>query len=255
MNKSLIFISHIQEEKELAVALKDLIEKNFLGMIDVFVSSDDKCLSLGQKWLDSITHSLKSCSIEIILCSPKSVSKPWINFEAGSGWIRDIPVIPLCHSGMEPTKLPPPLNLLQATKASEISGLKLILPVLADAIGSDTPVVDFSNFIQKVKEFEKVYTFWDECNEKFSKLNSINSEIINGLKNGSTIKIELTESEMRFVESLMQFFTPNNILQFKGGVGDIKWKTSGVFYDCEIIPMLDLFKIIKDPHFRIQEYI
>ena len=159
MEKSIVFISHIVPEKEIAIAFKELIEKSFLGLIDVFVSSDEHSISLGQKWLDNITNSLKQCVVEIVLCSPKSVLRPWINFEAGAGWIRDIPVIPLCHSGMIPSKLPTPLNLLQAATANEVSSLKLIFPVLSQALGSQTPNIEFSNFVVKVKYFELKYTF------------------------------------------------------------------------------------------------
>lgn len=109
--KTLVFISHITPEKEVAIAFKELIEESFLNMIEVFVSSDGESINMGQRWLESITVALKKCSIEIVLCSPQSVQRPWINFEAGAAWIRDIPVIPLCHSGMEPSKLPVPLNL------------------------------------------------------------------------------------------------------------------------------------------------
>lgn len=164
VKKPIVFISHITEEKELAYELKKLIEFNFLGMLDVFVSSDEASISAGSKWLNDITVSLKNCSSEIILCSPESVKRPWINFEAGAGWIRDIPVIPLCHSGMEPSLLPIPLNMLQAARISEISSLKLIFPVLAESIGSKTPNIDLTNFISSTKEFEDKYTFWNKCN-------------------------------------------------------------------------------------------
>jgi TIR domain len=158
-SKPLVFISHITEEKEIAVAFKELIESSFLGMLDVFVSSDEDSIRMGQKWLDRISNGLKTCTVEIVLCSPKSILRPWINFEAGAGWVRDIPVIPLCHSGIEPAKLPMPLNLLQAAKANEVSSLKLIFPVLAEAIGAKTPNIDFSDFVAKVDEFEVRYTF------------------------------------------------------------------------------------------------
>ena len=136
MEKPIVFISHITEEKEMALELKQLIEESFLGMLSVFVSSDENSISSGSRWLDNITSALGSCAIELILCSPKSVKRPWINFEAGAGWVREIPVIPLCHSGMEPSSLPVPLNLLQAAKISEMPNLKLIFPVLASAIGA-----------------------------------------------------------------------------------------------------------------------
>ncbi len=40
MTKSLVFISHIGDEAEIATEFKTLIEDHFLGLIDVFVSSD-----------------------------------------------------------------------------------------------------------------------------------------------------------------------------------------------------------------------
>ncbi len=251
MNKSLIFLSHIEEEKDIAIAFKDLIESNFLGMVEVFAFSDDRSIPLGQKWLDDITEALKKCSIEIILCSPSSVLKPWIHFEAGVGWMRDIPVIPLCHSGMEPSKLPIPLNLLQATVVSEVSGLKSIFSVLASVIGSKVPKVDFADFITKVKEFEQVYTFWDKCNENFSLLKSIEPKIIDALKMNKTIKIELNEIEIQKFKSMTPFFTSNNIFQLKNTGDIISIKTNGTYYDYEIVPMSNLQKILSDPHLKI----
>jgi hypothetical protein len=154
MLKPLVFISHITEEKEIAQALKRLVESTFLNMIEVFVSSDPTSIKLGRKWLDEITHALKNCAVEIILASPESVKRPWINFEGGSGWVRDIPVIPLCHSGMIPSKLPAPLGTFQAATATEEAELKLIFPVLAEAVVCTLPQIDFSEFVSVVKEFE-----------------------------------------------------------------------------------------------------
>lgn len=161
MTKPIVFISHITEEKELAINLKELIEERFLGMIEVFVSSDENSISVGSKWLDNISDSLKVCVIELILCSPASVKRPWINFEAGAGWVRGIPVIPLCHSGMTPSNLPVPLNMLQAIQLNEVSGLKLMFPVLANAINARTPEIDLNNFIDLVIKFERRYTVGD----------------------------------------------------------------------------------------------
>lgn len=100
MEKSSVFISHIGDEATIAREFKSLIEENFLGMIEVFVSSDGSSVKMGEKWLNDISDALERCAVEIVICSPISVRRPWINFEAGAGWVRGIPVIPLCHSGM-----------------------------------------------------------------------------------------------------------------------------------------------------------
>jgi len=49
MKKPLVFISHITPEQELAHSLRDLIQSTFMGMIDVFVSSDPDSIAMGGK--------------------------------------------------------------------------------------------------------------------------------------------------------------------------------------------------------------
>lgn len=249
MPKPIVFISHITPEKEIAIAFKDLIEASFLDMIEVFVSSDEQSIGMGQRWLDNITSALKTCKVEIILCSPQSIQRPWINFEAGAGWIRNISVIPLCHSGMEPSKLPLPLNLLQAATAGHASSLNLIFPVLAQAIGSATPRVDFTDFIAKVTDFERRYTFWDACNGAFSKLKAFNAQIIPALRTGKRIKLDLTETTIEKFGHFMPFLTQNNILRFQRE-GDTIVSTDGTFYSCSLNPMAKLAEILSDTNFQ-----
>lgn len=250
--KKIVFISHITEEKDLAIFVKEFIEEAFLGLIEVFISSDEHSISLGQRWLDNITDALKNCSIEIILCSPVSIKRPWINFEAGAGWIREIPVIPLCHSGIEPSQLPLPLNLLQAAKINELASLKLLLPVLAQAIGSKLPNYDFSEFISKAESFEKEYTFWDNCNKIFKDINNYNNQIIPALRSRKGVTIDLTDIDIRFFESLMPFLRKNNLLEFKR-IGGVRIISSGTFYNCNIIPLPNLSNIFNDAKFKYQE--
>ncbi len=249
MDKPLVFISHITQEKEVAIAFKELIEQSFLGMLEVFVSSDEDSIQMGQKWLNQISDGLKKCSIEIVLCSPKSITRPWINFEAGAGWVRDIPVIPLCHSGIEPSKLPMPLNLLQAAKANEISSLKLIFPVLASAINAKVPNVDFSKFIEIVNQFEARYTFWDECNQCFNEINSFDNRFITTLKKTNLINLELTETEINLIEKSIEFLRKNNILILVR-TGTVSFGGAGVRHSCILKPLSEFSKIIINENFK-----
>lgn len=247
--KPLLFISHITEEKDLAIAFKDLVEDNFLGLLEVFVSSDEGSIAMGQKWLNDITEGLQKCAVEIIICSPKSIQRPWINFEAGAGWIRDIPVIPICHSGIEPSQLPMPLNLLQAAKANEISSLKLVFPVLATALGAKCPNIDFSDFVESVKEFEAKYTFWDSCNHIFMQLNQLPFNIIETLRSGSEVALDLTETDINVMNHLFSFLTHHNIAQLSR-TGAATLGGSGTFYQCKIIPMNKISDLWDDKHFE-----
>lgn len=160
--KKKVFISHIHDEKEIAIAFKTLITKAFLNMIDTFVSSDGESIQMGSEWLKEIDTALTDCVLEVILASPKSVKRPWINFKAGAGWIRKIPVVPLCHGGTQ-GNLPSPMSALQSADATDASHLELIFVRLAKALGADTPEVDFSDFVAKVKAYEQQSTFWDYC--------------------------------------------------------------------------------------------
>lgn len=117
--KPKIFISHITEEAEIAGFFKNEIEIRFLGMVEVFVSTDAESLSLGRNWLSDITEALREYAAMLVFCSPYSIGRPWINFECGAGWARAIEIAPICHSGTRPVDLPLPISLLQGIEASD----------------------------------------------------------------------------------------------------------------------------------------
>ena len=136
MTKPVVFVSHISPEAKLAEILTSQISQDFLGLFDLFVMSDDISISLGSKWINVVSDALKNAQVMLIICSRQSIKRPWINFEAGAGWIKDIPVVPVCHTGMTPEDLPIPLNLLQAISASDIRGLERLYGLLANQLVS-----------------------------------------------------------------------------------------------------------------------
>ncbi len=109
-----IFLSHVSNEAPLAVVLKKWIEACFIGKFEIFVSSDIKVLPAGNQWLKSLEKAIDSAEALIVLCSPYSVTKPWVMFESGGAWVKKIPVIPICHSGQAKNTLPFPLAFFQA---------------------------------------------------------------------------------------------------------------------------------------------
>jgi hypothetical protein len=154
MNKPTIFISHIAEEKEIAITLKNFITNKFLSFVNVFVSSDEESIQLGNDWLSIIKHSMLESSITIVICSPISIFRPWINFEAGAGWMKDNPVIPFCHSGLIPGNLPLPLKSFQGGQLNQEEDLKKLFKIIANKIDSDIPEIEDSDFISSVMAFE-----------------------------------------------------------------------------------------------------
>jgi len=129
----LAFISHVSEEKEIAEALKKHLEQDFEGL-EVFVSTVS--IGAGQEWVEELKKALGEAQVEIVLCSPESVTQPWLNFEAGAAWIREnIQMIPVCHLGSTPKKLPEPLRSLQGVVATDPKGLRKLYDSVAKARG------------------------------------------------------------------------------------------------------------------------
>ena len=109
-----VFISHINEEARIASALKKHIESAFSGQCKVFISSDPHDVPAGTKWLERISQAIEQAKVLVVLCSPASLRRPWINFEMGCGWEKKVPIIPLCHSGQKKGELPAPISEFQA---------------------------------------------------------------------------------------------------------------------------------------------
>ena len=134
---AVIFISHINEEAKIAIALKGWIESSLIGQCDVFVSSDQDDIPAGSKWLDKINNALEEATVLIVLCSQNSLSRPWINFETGCGWIKGVPILPICHSGQRKASLPPPISMFQAVDVQESDFVDSFLSGLAKLLGFD----------------------------------------------------------------------------------------------------------------------
>ncbi len=138
-----IFISHIYEEAALAIVLKDWIESTFLGNCIVFVSSDANSLPAGTRWLEHMDAALQAANVMVVLCSSQSVQRPWVNFETGCAWARDIPVIPVCHTGLAKGNLPRPLAEFQGIDATDDGFPAAFLSALAQHLGiSKLPRLD-----------------------------------------------------------------------------------------------------------------
>jgi hypothetical protein len=125
-----VFISHISEEAPLAHLLKSWIEATFPGQVSVFVSSDLVSIQAGDEWYDKIMEALGTTSVFIVVCSPISLERPWVNFETGVAAYRDVRIIPVCHRGMVPGKLPQPLHRFQGIDISHATmPIQLMTPI------------------------------------------------------------------------------------------------------------------------------
>jgi len=165
MSKSKVFLSHTHSEQELATKIKDeLLDPHLLGALDIFVSSDSTTNLPGTSWLHNIEDSLTMANVILILASPSSIQKPWINIEAGAGWIRylqardhggtPVYVMPLCHSGLSPGELPLPWSTFNAVELRTQGGLHNILDTCARAAGlGRSPKPDLSELLENIRSY------------------------------------------------------------------------------------------------------
>lgn len=158
MQKFNVFLSHITVESRLADLIKRHLVRDFIGLVEVFESSDRLSIPAGAKWLTEVMEGLQRANLHLILCSQDATSRPWIQFEAGAAHLRQIPIVPLCHGGLTCAQLPVPLSEYEGIQASEPEGLVALYRAIATALGSSVPEIDFQGFAGEVDAFEAEYT-------------------------------------------------------------------------------------------------
>jgi hypothetical protein len=147
-----VFISHITEEAPIALVFKDWIESTFAGQCEVFVSSDLSNLPAGSRWLEEIDDALNSSVAFLVLCSPISLYRPWVNFETGCGWIKRVPIIPICHSGQKKNGLPAPISMFQGLEIDSPKFVSNFFASLAKHLGiSKLPRINQQEMYQEIR--------------------------------------------------------------------------------------------------------
>src|SRR5215469_3045046 len=152
-----VFLSHLNLEKELAEILQQAIKRDFIGLVDFFVSSDTTSIPVGEKWLDRLIDQMGTADIDLVLCSPEAVKRPWINFETGAARLRRIPIIPICHSGLTPRQLPVPLSEFESVIASAHDDLLKLYGRIASLLSSSVPSSSLNDLVRDITAFEAVY--------------------------------------------------------------------------------------------------
>jgi hypothetical protein len=154
--KPTIFVSHINDEAEVAIWIKKTISKLLLGGVQFFVSSDGTAIIGGDRWLNKIEDGLHNANIVLVLCSSRSVMRPWVNFEAGGAWIAGKRVVPICHAGMHPSTLPEPLRSLQGYDLIKAKDFQALVSLLASEAGLNKPDFDSTAVLSDIPAMAKI---------------------------------------------------------------------------------------------------
>ena len=96
-----VFLSFIHEEEITAVFIRGFIHGALSHAIDSFMSSDQTMIYAGEDWMKRIFDELEQATVLLSILSPVSITRPWINFEAGAAWMNKKVVIPVCFGGLK----------------------------------------------------------------------------------------------------------------------------------------------------------
>jgi hypothetical protein len=140
-----IFISHMSEEKELAKILKKYIKKYFDNRITVFFSSDPTSIPLAQDWVAAVPAEIEKSLVILVICSPDSYNRPWINFEVGCAKMKKCEIIPICHSGLKKEGLDMNLRILQATDIGDPTFEKSLLYSIGKCFGLPVNLFEYKD--------------------------------------------------------------------------------------------------------------
>jgi hypothetical protein len=232
MEKKTIFLSHISEEGALGTIFKDRLEKDFLSLIDVFVSSDARSIPPGDAWLKAVDTNLEGAAALIVLASPESIARPWITFEAGAGWAKRVPTMIVCHSGITPGGLPLPLGQLQAFQANDIKRMEAMYQVVAKVLGSAVPEPDFTKFIASITDFERSHTEERDVRSALREIHAADPKVLRSFRQvavGQPTRIgNFPESLVRKTETALNQLMNRGFLNWSYGVTGLAFAgTSG----------------------------
>ena len=157
MPKLEVFLSHRTTEARFADLIKERLEEDFFGIINLYYSNDITSVPVGSNWDENLLEGLRRAAVMLALCSKHSIKLPWINFEVGGAATRGVEIIPLCHSGITPDLLPAPLTMKQGVTLTSAKSLERWYFKLSALIGCRVPDVDYEALAARFTELEKIY--------------------------------------------------------------------------------------------------
>jgi hypothetical protein len=104
-----IFISHAVANRSIARFLADTLEAAREG-VTTFVASRPGDIRADEDWLRGIERALQEADTYIILLTPESVLRPWVNFESGAAWFFRRPLVFVRIQALSRDDIPLPIR-------------------------------------------------------------------------------------------------------------------------------------------------
>ena len=182
MGKPILFISHITEERDFALALKDVFKDIYGEQLSVFVSSSKTNIDLGDNWIEKVNYNLENMSMMIVLCSKESYKRNWINYEAGVGIGKNILVIPVIYGNLTIKELGLPLNQWEILKFEDSIFLEKIVIKIDKCCSIKSSLKNKIIHIENLRRVEKELFFYNRGINVMGELIKSTNDITNFFK-------------------------------------------------------------------------
>ena len=150
----LIFLSHAAKDQDIAIYLKKIIEEVIPGS-RVFVSSDTEDLRPGDEWVKTIRQNLRESTMLLLLASNRALSRPWVWYETGSAWSREIRMIPCCIGKMRKAGLSAPFSSYQALNVDEAADFSSLVTEIGRELDLTIRVPEIAKVVSQLQAFDR----------------------------------------------------------------------------------------------------
>lgn len=107
-----IFISHAAANSHVAQELSKAIE-SASESVKTFVASRPGDIRADENWLREIERALKEADAYVVLLTPESILRPWVNFESGAAWFSGRKLIFVRTQSLSIEEIPLPIKSRQ----------------------------------------------------------------------------------------------------------------------------------------------
>lgn len=135
----LVFISYDTRDIELPHALAAIIKRIFTDRIRTFIAKRD--IKAGDDAFKTMLHdSLAKSAIVLAICTKRSLTSPWLWFEAGAGFGSGT-LIPV-WAGINPQEFKPPMTIFQGKSVTDKTEMEELITRIAEV--TKVPCTDCS---------------------------------------------------------------------------------------------------------------
>ena len=121
-----IFISHAVANAELARSVADALEDRGAT---TFLSSRAGDIRADEDWLPEVERALQESDAYLVLLTPESISRAWVNFEAGAAWFSGKQLVFAGIRALAHEEIPLPVAARQVYALDDPEQLAAILDV------------------------------------------------------------------------------------------------------------------------------